>query len=72
MPGLDAERSLAARHGAALHEQIAAAELAAARHGISSTPSFLAGRTGGELERLELGSLDAAALRPTLDRLLAE
>jgi hypothetical protein len=44
----------------------------AARYGISSTPSFLAGRTGGPLERLELDSLEAGALRPTLDRLLAE
>ena len=71
VPGLDAERLLAARQGAALQEEIAAAETDAARHGISSTPSFLAGRTGGELERLELDSLEAEALRPTLDRLLA-
>lgn len=72
VPGLDEGRSLAARHGTTLHEQIAAAEAEAARYGISSTPSFLAGRTGGPLERLELDSLEAGALRPTLDRLLAE
>jgi protein-disulfide isomerase len=71
VPGLDAERSRAASRGKALHAQVAAAEADAARHGISSTPSFLAGRTGGELERLELESIGAGALRPTIDRLLA-
>jgi protein-disulfide isomerase len=72
VPGLDAERSRAARHGAALQEQVAAAEMEASLNGISSTPSFLVGRTGGELQRLELDSLEAEALQPTLDRLLAE
>jgi protein-disulfide isomerase len=70
VPGLDPERALAARHGGTLDEQITAAEADAVRHAVSSTPSFLAGRTGGELERIELDSLEAGALRPVLDRLL--
>ena len=40
--------------------------------GVRSTPSFAAGKTGGELELLSVTSLTADALRPALDSLLAE
>ena len=46
-----------------------------ARHAaldVSGTPSFAAGRTGGELRLIEVRSLDAEGLRPALDALLAE
>jgi protein-disulfide isomerase len=40
-------------------------------NGIRGTPSFAVGRTGGTLRVVELDSLDAQALRPYLDALLA-
>ena len=49
--------------------QSAAAEATTAR--INSTPSFLVGRTGGTLERVEVQSLDADALRPAIEQALA-
>jgi protein-disulfide isomerase len=72
VPGLDVERALADRSSHAVDEAAADAEAQATRFGITSTPSFLAGRTGGELERVEVDSLEAEALTPTLDRLLSE
>lgn len=39
--------------------------------GVSSTPSFFAGRTGSRLRPVDVTSLDAGALRPVLDQLLA-
>jgi protein-disulfide isomerase len=52
--------------------ELEAAEAAAAENGIRGTPSFAVGRTGGALRVVELDSLDAHALRPDLDALLAE
>ena len=43
---------------------------AAAAAGITGTPSFELGRTGGSLERLEVGSLDADEFRAAIDELL--
>jgi protein-disulfide isomerase len=68
--GLDVERALAERSAPAVAEEADEAEHHAEQAGISGTPSFWAARTGGELERIELRSLDASALTPTLDRLL--
>jgi protein-disulfide isomerase len=70
VPGLDVQRALADRSAAAVAEQAEMAEHHAEQFGISGTPSFLAGRRGGKLERVEIQSLDAGALTPTLDRLL--
>jgi protein-disulfide isomerase len=39
--------------------------------GVTATPTFFAGPTGGTMRPVQLQSLDAAALRPTLDQLLA-
>jgi protein-disulfide isomerase len=72
VPGLQVERALAERSSADVDAQLAAAETAASENGIGGTPSFAAGRTGGTLQVLELESLDAEALRPALDALLAE
>jgi protein-disulfide isomerase len=72
VPGLDVERALADRSAAAVAEQAEMAEHHAQRFEISGTPAFLAGRTGGKLERIEIQSLDAGALTPTLDSLLKE
>jgi hypothetical protein len=51
--------------------ELEAGGTAAAENGIRGTPSFAAGRTGGALRSLALDSLDAQALRPALDALLA-
>ena len=51
-------------------EMAAAQRLATRKDGVNSTPSFLVGRTGGVLTRLNVKSLDPAAFRPTLDKLL--
>jgi protein-disulfide isomerase len=72
VPGLDVERALADRSVAAVAEQAEMAEHHARQFEISGTPAFLAGRTGGKLERIEIQSLDAGALTPTLDSLLEE
>jgi protein-disulfide isomerase len=70
VPGLDVERARADRTADAVAEEAETAEHHAEQHGISGTPSFLAGRTGGKLERIEIQSLDSGALTPTLDDLL--
>jgi protein-disulfide isomerase len=56
---------------AAVDAELEAAEAAATENGIRGTPSFAVGRTGGALRVVELDSLDAQALRPDLDALLA-
>jgi protein-disulfide isomerase len=72
VPGLDVERALADRTAPAVAEEAEMAEHHAEQFGISGTPAFLAGRTGGKLERIEIQSLDAGAVTPTLDDLLDE
>jgi protein-disulfide isomerase len=72
VPGLDVERALADRSAVAAAREAERAEHHAEQFEISGTPSFLAGRTGGKLERIELQSLDAGAVTPTLDSLLEE
>jgi protein-disulfide isomerase len=72
VPGLDVQRALANRRARAVAAEADRADHHAAQFGISGTPSFLAGRTGGKAERIEIQSLDADALTPTLDRLLKE
>jgi protein-disulfide isomerase len=72
VPGLDVERALADRTADAVAGEAEEAEHHAGQVGISGTPAFLAGRTGGQLTRIEIESLDAGALTPTLDRLLNE
>ena len=49
-----------------------AAAANAQSHGIDSTPSFLAGPTGGALQPVEVATLDLAGIAPALDRLLAK
>lgn len=69
VPGLDTTRMLDERDE--VGPQIEAAQTAATAAGISATPSFVVGPTGGRLHRVEVDSLDAEALRPALDAALA-
>jgi protein-disulfide isomerase len=68
--GLNVTRLVAGAQSSAVTGQIDAAQRLATSEGVNSTPSFRVGRTGGVLTALEVHSLDAAAFRPTLDRLL--
>ena len=69
--GLDTQRMLDSTHSPEVERQLAAAERAAAAAGVAGTPFFQAGRTGGALEQVEVGSLDPDTFRRELDRLLA-
>jgi protein-disulfide isomerase len=67
--GLDTARML--RDRSSVDREIAAAQRLAERVGVTGTPSFLAGRSGGRLRPVELTELTADALQPRLDHLLA-
>jgi protein-disulfide isomerase len=69
IPGLDVarmERDMAKADGG-----IRAAQRLATRARVNSTPTFFAGRSGKALQRIEVSSISADALRPALDDLLA-
>ena len=68
VPGLDTERMIA--DSPSVTAQVDSAQRAATEAGINGTPSFQVGPTGGQLERVQIDSLDAAALRPALDAAL--
>ena len=51
--------------------QLSEAQALGTRLGVRGTPSFAAGRTGKALSPIAIQSLDANALRPALDSLLA-
>jgi protein-disulfide isomerase len=71
VPGLDGSRMLARRDAPDVSAALDAAAANADAHGINSTPSFLAGPTGGRLDPVPVASLDLAGIAPALDRLLA-
>jgi len=71
IPGLNAERALRESGSSNVDAQLAQARALATRAGVSGTPSFAAGRTNGKLAPISVSSLEARALRPTLDSLLA-
>ncbi len=70
VPGLDANRVLAARDGAQVAAQVQDAANKAGSAGIRGTPSFAVGRTGGQLQPLTLTALDVGAFRGPLNTLL--
>jgi protein-disulfide isomerase len=67
--GLDVNRMLARRE--AMTPQLEKAQAAANASGIHGTPSFELGPTGGQLQRVQITSLDAHGLRPAINSLLA-
>jgi protein-disulfide isomerase len=71
VPGLDGSRMLAQRDAPDVTAALDAAAANAAGHGITSTPSFLAGPTGGTLQPVKVATLDLAGIAPALDRLLS-
>jgi hypothetical protein len=58
------------RYSKAVTKAMAQAKQAAIADRITGTPSFFAGRTGTPLQPVQITSLDASALQPTLDQLL--
>jgi protein-disulfide isomerase len=72
VPGLDSERMLRERDANGVASAFTAAQNAATASGIDSTPSFEVGRTGGQLKRVEISSLDADGLRPAIEAALAQ
>lgn len=67
--GLNVERMLARR--SAMTPGLEKAQAAATAAGINGTPSFELGPTGGSLQRVQISSLEAQALRPAINQLLA-
>jgi protein-disulfide isomerase len=72
VPGLDSARAQAARSSASVAAQIQQASNQANADAVKGTPTIFAGRTGGQLSQIQLQSLDASAVTPTLDRLLGQ
>ncbi|MFY9263943.1 MAG: thioredoxin domain-containing protein [Solirubrobacterales bacterium] len=71
VPGLDVEKAFAEREDARVTAQLTAADELFQEHGFSGTPSFLIGKTGGKLEKLEPESVDdVAPFTAAIDKLL--
>jgi protein-disulfide isomerase len=70
VPGLDADRMLDERGSASIGASIDETAVGAHAAGISGTPSFLLGPTGGKLSPLEVTSLEPDEFRTAIDKLL--
>jgi protein-disulfide isomerase len=70
VPGLDADRMLDERGSATIGASIDETAVGAHAAGISGTPSFLLGPTGGKLSRLEVTALAPDEFRTAIDKLL--
>jgi protein-disulfide isomerase len=69
-PGLNVPRMLRQSDSASVTRQLRDAERLGRQAGVSGTPTFFVGRSGGPVQRVALTSLTAAALRPALDAAL--
>lgn len=67
--GLDADAALADSAGPAASAQLRRAAAAAETLGVSSTPTFVGGRTGGRLEQLQIAELTADAVGAEIERI---
>jgi protein-disulfide isomerase len=73
IPGVDVQRAYDDRGVASVQRQLDEASSEATRFGITGTPSFLIGRTGGDLEVLEVRSgFPLEDYTGPIDRLLAQ
>ena len=71
VPGLNLSQWTADRSDAALNNQLATDAQAANNAGFNGTPSFLIGKTGGKMEKLEYTSLtDPASFNEAIEKLL--
>jgi protein-disulfide isomerase len=72
IPGLDADAMLTGAQGDGPRSALEASIAEANERGIDSTPSFLLGRTGGDLEEVKPDSLDADGLRSQIEELIGQ
>jgi len=72
VPGLDTQQMLDARDSATVNRGLADAAALAETAGITSTPAFAVGKTGGALRVVQLTSLDASGITPALDAALSQ
>jgi protein-disulfide isomerase len=72
IPGFRTQKALGSMSSPYTEKELAASAALAGRLGVRGTPAFAAGRTGEDLSLIPVRSLGADALRPALDRLLAE
>jgi|1185.fasta_scaffold33258_2 hypothetical protein len=70
VPGIDVPRLDSRTGDASVTDTIARDAHNATADGVSSTPSFLVGRTGGTLRPLDVTKLEAASFKPALRELL--
>ena len=70
VPGLDVDRMLEAGDSAESTATIEEAAASAQADGVTGTPAFLLGETGGELAALDIGSLAPEEFRAAIDELL--
>jgi protein-disulfide isomerase len=67
VPGLDVERALAERNHLRVSRALGATDALARQYGISSTPSFVIGPTGGTLSKASLRTLSAEEIGRAID-----
>jgi protein-disulfide isomerase len=72
VPGLDSKRMFAERSSTAVDQAMTQASTAARDAGVTGTPSFAVGRTGGQLRLVHVTSLTASAITPALDAALKQ
>jgi protein-disulfide isomerase len=71
VPGLDAERVVAAANDVSKSDSLRVATTEAQKYGVDSTPSFLIGRTGGPVRLLQLNDAgDPAEFAGPIDQVL--
>jgi protein-disulfide isomerase len=68
--GLNVQRMLGQTQSSSVSRQLREAKSLAGQAGVSGTPTFFVGRSGGPLQHVALSSLSAEALRPALDAAL--
>lgn len=70
--GLDVDRAMADRGLPEIQRELQEAQTEWQSNGLSGTPSFLLGPTGGDLEVFQFGSYDPAEFTEAIDNLLAQ
>jgi hypothetical protein len=72
VPGLDVAKANAARKGPPATDAWVEPQRLAKQFAIDSTPSFLYGKTGGPLKRLDTPTLGYSDFQKPLDQLIAQ
>lgn len=70
IPGFDTGKMLADMYAPEVDGALAAADQQAQQGGVSQTPTFFAGPTGGTLQHIAVNALTPEAFTPTLDALV--